>query len=255
MKIFQLTDFHIAPEGVPTYGIDVRANFLAGLREMEKWSPDALVITGDLCFEVGEESVYQWILEKLNKISTPWFVIPGNHDDSKKMAQVFDYQSFTSFFEGCFTAKINQQTAIFLNSETGFFTENQLVWFEKKLAEQTHEQVIVFVHYPPIRCGVRFIDANYPMQESSRRQFQRIVFKQSKPVHVFCGHYHAARTIGIQNLTVHVTPSTFYQIDPRPADFQIDHYRPAFRWISVENDRVQSSVHYFQGHLSPELSA
>ena len=65
MTIFQLTDLHIAPPGVPTQGVDLRANFLAGLQEAKAWQPDALVISGDLCFEVGNESVYRWIKAQL----------------------------------------------------------------------------------------------------------------------------------------------------------------------------------------------
>lgn len=253
MTIFQLTDLHIAPLGTPTHGIDVRANFLAGLREAKQWLPDALVISGDLCFEVGDESVYRWVKEKLADFPAPYFVIPGNHDDSKMMAQVFDIQLLTDHESGCFTTKIGGRTVFFMNSETGFFTENQMVWLEKRFAESTEKQEMIFVHYPPIRCGLKFMDDNYPMQESSRDRFQKIVFGQPKPVHVFCGHYHAARSVGRKNLFVHVTPSTFFQLEPRAAEFTIDHYRPGFRWISEDNDRVQSSVHYFQGHLAPEL--
>ena len=255
MTIFQLTDAHIAPESEPTHGIDVRANFLAGLELAREWQPDAFVFSGDLCFETGDRSVYEWIKGHLDTLPFPYFVIPGNHDDSAAMTQVFDCQRLSHFLEGCFTARIGDHETIFLNTETGFLTENQTAWLDRRLAENVEKLVLIFMHYPPVRAGVRFMDLNYPMQEASRGAFQEVIFRQSKPVYVFCGHYHAARTVCLKNLVVHVTPSTYFQIDPRPEGFQIDHYRPAFRLITVEKDRVQSAVHYFQGHLAPDLAA
>lgn len=253
MTIFHLTDQHIAPDGIPTHGIDVRANFLEGISLALDWQPDALVLSGDLCFEVGDESVYRWMKPHLDNLPFPWFVIPGNHDDSNLMTQVFDSQRLAHFSEGCFTARIADRPVIFLNSETGFLTKNQLAWFEARLAENPSEMSLVFIHYPPALCGMPFMDLNYPMQESSRKAFQEIVWRQPKPVYVFCGHYHAARTVALKNMLIHVTPSSYFQLDPRSEGFQIDHYRPAFRWISVKGDRVQSSIHYFRGHLAPDL--
>ncbi len=253
MTIFQLTDMHIAPDGVATNGIDVRANFLAGLRTAREWQPDALVLSGDLCFETGDESVYRWVKERLADFPVPFYVIPGNHDDASMMEQVFDLQRLANYEAGCFTAEIGGRRVLFMNSETGFFTEPQIDWLEKQLAELVENQAMIFVHYPPIRTGLRFMDENYPMQETWRMRFQSVVFRHPRPVHVFCGHYHAARSVGRKNLFVHVTPSTYFQIDPRPLTFQIDHYRPGFRWISEDGDRIQSSVHYFQGRLAPEL--
>ncbi len=248
MTIFQLTDLHIAREGADSSGIDVRGNFLRGLERAVELRPDAVVVSGDLCMDVGDAEIYDWVFAQLRGLPMPFFTIPGNHDDSAMMAQHIDYQRVSSFFEGCFAAQVAGHRLIFLNSERGFLTDEKLAWLDARLAE-TDLLALVFIHYPPLLTGAKFMDTNYPMAVEWRRGFQKCVFRHPAPVSVFCGHYHAARTVCLKNMTVHVAPSTYFQIDPLVETFAIDHYRPGFRWIALEGERVQSSVHYFEGQF------
>ncbi len=68
MRIIQLTDLHIAEIGETTIlNIDVRAKFKSVLAEAKRLAPDLLVVTGDLCYQSGEKSIYQWVKRELDQ--------------------------------------------------------------------------------------------------------------------------------------------------------------------------------------------
>ncbi|MEZ4984156.1 MAG: hypothetical protein R2795_03820 [Saprospiraceae bacterium] len=75
MRLIQLTDLHIAEAGISPYDIDVRGNFIEALEQLRTISFDLLVISGDLCYDVGTLSTYQYIKETLADYGYPYTVI------------------------------------------------------------------------------------------------------------------------------------------------------------------------------------
>jgi len=74
-----------------------------------------------------------------------------------------------------------------------------------------------------------------------------ILVAYGQPVNVYSGHYHVEKTINRANVTVHITPSCFVQIDQYREDFQVDHHRIALRVITLQEKEILSTVHYFDG--------
>ena len=244
MTIIQITDLHIGHEGDETHGVDVRENFLKILKEIETRQPDSLVLTGDLCLMDGNVDIYAWIKKHLDKLSIPYEVIAGNHDDSAILAKAFGKIADLHDTELFFKRRIGNKTCLFLDSSIGELSSNQLLWLGKELRE-LQEDVLIFMHHPPVNGGVVFMEKKYAMR--GREQLQSVLFNYGQAVTVFCGHYHVEKTICQQNTTVHITPSTYVQINDKAEDFTVDHHRIALREINFDNYAVRSTVRYFNG--------
>ncbi|MFT7602590.1 MAG: Icc protein [Saprospiraceae bacterium] len=244
MKIIQITDLHIDDEGSYPFDIDVRKNFLRILSHIKKQKPDHLVVSGDLCYREPIEEIKEWIKEVLDFSDLEYSVIAGNHDDSTMMARVFNFNHLLNEEELYYAKKIGKETVLFLDSARGFLSKKQSNWLQRQLKNAT-DDVIIFMHHPPIKAGVPFMDSRYPMQHLEK--VQQIFFDHPANIHVFCGHYHLEKTIRQKNLSVHITPSCFFQIDHHSLEFKVDHHRIGYREIQLDNQVLMSTVRYFNG--------
>jgi len=244
MKIVQITDLHIDKEGEYPFDIDVRKNLKRILKSARKLKADHLVVTGDLCCDVGEVEIYNWIREELDLARIPYDIISGNHDDTLMMAEAFGLQHLCVEDEMYFAKKIGKATCVFLDSSKGFHSEDQLKWLKRQLSNG-NENIIIFTHHPPVKAAVPFMDNKYPLQNID--ETQKVLFSHRGFLNIFCGHYHVEKTIQLQNILVQITPSCFFQIDQNHEDFKVDHHSIAYRLIDLTNSTVKTSVKYFRG--------
>ncbi len=245
MKIAQITDLHIGLEGQDTYNVDVRHNFLQILGEVVFAEPDLVVLTGDLCFDEGDEKIYTWIKDKLDNTNIPYLLIPGNHDDATIMKDVFEIDYSHGEDEIYFAKKLSKTTALFLDSSKAFHSENQKKWLKRQL-HQADKNILVFDHYPPALCDVTFMDEKYSLQD--KEDMQKLFHAYGKNIYLFCGHYHTDKLVHLDNLHITITPSTYMQIDTQSTDFLVDSYRPAFRLINLSKNSCMSAVKYIEGN-------
>ena len=244
MKIIQITDLHIDEEGSYPFDIDVRKNFLRILTHIKRQKADHLVVSGDLCYREPVEEIKQWIKEVLDFSDLEYSIIAGNHDDSTMMAEVFNMKHLLNEGELYYAKKIGKETVLFLDSARGSISKKQSNWLQRQLKNAT-EDVIIFMHHPPMKAGVPFMDTRYPMQQLEK--VQQIFFDHPANVHVFCGHYHLEKTLRLKNITVHITPSCFFQLDHHSLEFKVDHHRIGYREIQLDNQILMSTVKYFNG--------
>src|SRR5438477_5234327 len=83
MLIAQVTDSHVEPPGVMSFGrFDARAAFGRALRTIAELNvrPDLILHTGDLT-QHGDLSVNKDVRAILEETGVPYGVIPGNHDE------------------------------------------------------------------------------------------------------------------------------------------------------------------------------
>ncbi len=245
MKIIQLTDLHVDLVGENTFGIDIRSNFIDLLQEVVRLAPDHLVISGDLCIQEGVQSIYQWIKSQLEILDIPFDVIPGNHDDVEMMAETFGIQHLLNEQELYFGKKIGKRHCLFLDSSRGFHSDRQLKWLRRQL-QQADDEVIIFMHHPPMEAGVPFMDNKYPLKD--KEALQSILFEHPHRVIVFCGHYHVEKSLQINNVSVFITPSSFFQIDQFSPDFKVDHHSIALRVIELNGAQLHTTVRYLRGN-------
>ena len=90
MKIIQLTDLHLVPEGQKIHEIDPSQRFEQALANIKLRHPDLdlLVITGDLCNE-GDTPSYRLLRALLEKYKLNYQLVLGNHDQREPFKGVF----------------------------------------------------------------------------------------------------------------------------------------------------------------------
>ncbi|MEK7256136.1 MAG: metallophosphoesterase [Bacteroidota bacterium] len=248
MKIIQITDLHVASETEYTHGVNVRQNFLDILKAAKSLEPDFLVLTGDLCYDIGEAPIYQWMKPHIDNIGIPYSVIGGNHDDSVLLANAFKVPHLLVGEELFFKRLFGEYTALFLETSKGFVSDAQLAWIDHELSK-TDENLVIFMHHPPAISGVPHMDINYALQNMDA--VQQVLSSYPRQVPIFCGHYHVEKTLCLRNLTIHITPSTYFQMDWHEETFRVDHLRIALREINLRNDGVvESTVVYYDGNRS-----
>jgi len=244
MRIIQITDLHIAPDGATAFDVDTRANCLRIIAEAQKLAPDRVVITGDFCFRDPHPSVYEWIKAQLDEAGMEIELISGNHDDPGVLARVFGRELALHGQELYYQRDWAGRPVFFLDSTVGQISQGQLDWLATRL-ELVKGPILVFVHHPPVQAGVPFMDSNYCLQNGEA--LMAILESYGQPVNVFSGHYHVEKTISRGNVTVQITPSCFVQIDQYTTDFKADHHRIALRVITLREKELLSTVHYFPG--------
>ncbi len=245
MKIIQITDLHIGKPGEETFGVDVRGNFRRTLLKARELAPDHLVVTGDLCYRDGQRSIYEWVKEELDEAAIPYDIISGNHDDPRLLAETFGRKELLKDGELYFERQLKGRLLLFLDTTQGRVSQPQLAWLARRLAHR-NEDPVLFMHHPPLAGGVPYMDNKYALKNQS--EVQAIFRNCPYPVHVFVGHYHVDKIIRSGNLSVYITPSTFFQINQHHVDFQVDHRRPGFREIVIEEGVLKSTVVYLDGH-------
>lgn len=241
MRIVQITDLHVGHEGQDTQGVDVRANFLKVRDAVQSLNPDHLVISGDLCFTNGEKPVYNWIKPHLDDLKIPYDIISGNHDDSVILAQAFGLEGLLNNKELYFHKRLGNKEVLFMDTSIGVVSEVQLTWLKDKL-DNLNQDVVIFMHHPPLFAGVPFMDINHSLR--NKEAVQEILFDYKHCITIFTGHYHVEKTICKKNVVVHITPSCFFQIDQYSESFKVDHHRIGLREIFYEDGTIMSTVRY-----------
>lgn len=246
MRIILITDLHIGLEGEDTYGVDVRANFRNIKAAVAEAKPDHIVIAGDLCYSDAVVETYHWIKSEMDALHIPYDVIVGNHDHSTLLAKAFGLEDHLSEGVLFYKRQFGDWTGLFLDTALKTLSNNQLRWLEAQL-QNTLGKVIIFMHHPPLMMDVPFMDINHSL--SNMEEVQKILLQDRRSIPVFSGHYHAEKTACKDNITVQITPACFFQIGQQKEDFELDHYRIAYREIKLDADTWRSTVRYFEGTL------
>lgn len=243
-KIIQLTDIHIAEPDIHPNGINVRANFTKVLSEISALDFDILWLTGDLCWDIGNKSIYDWIQEQLSTyISKPIHCIAGNHDQTVLMANAFKKQDLLKGEELYFITELPHYKVLSLDTAVGSISDKQLAWLQEEI-QSAKDDILIFMHHPPIMSLVYYMDTNHSLKEHYK--ILKILQSSSSRVHVFCGHFHADKTVHSKNVSVHLTPSLYAQINSHTFKFQVDHKEIGYRLITAGKDYLNTEVRYIR---------
>ncbi|ORC34808.1 hypothetical protein B4O97_10745 [Marispirochaeta aestuarii] len=242
MLIAHITDLHIAGEGEYPYDVDVRSRFVRVLEDLTSHEPELLVLGGDLCYREGSRSVYLWIRERLEMQGIPYLLIPGNHDDTSLMAQVFGLENRLVEGRYYFSRDLEGRRVLFLDTADDSLSEDQIVYLEKELAAAGNGELLIFMHHPPVLSGVYYMDLKYPLLNSGR--VGPLLAESRARVTVFCGHYHVEKSVMMGNLRVFITPSIFVQIDQEARSFAVDHRGFGWRKIRLDQGILWTTVRY-----------
>ena len=237
--ISQITDIHITLKSDKTiYGIDVVANFDNVLKKVVEFSPDLLVLSGDLCFSKNDKKVYSYVKEKLDSTGLNYCVMAGNHDKTAPLAKAFGYD-ITGAGDLYYSKDINNYRLIFTDSSKHRISSNQLELLLNDLKSDL--KPVLFIHHPPAYAGVPFMDRKYPLTNMEDLQEVLGIYKGDIPV--FCGHYHNEKEFQHGNLNIFMTPSTYFQISDKTNHFKAASRIPGWRNI-VLSENVETEIKY-----------
>ncbi len=244
MRIVLITDLHTSREGNYPFDIDVRKNLQRVLSEVKAIRPDLLVVTGDLSMKEGDLEIYRWQKLLFDNVEAPYLLLAGNHDDQQMMHQVFEGLDLRPTGEIYGARTYASNTLLYLDSARGLLSKEQKRWLGKQIMKHNGQYLVIFMHHPPHLLSVPHMDNAYALQD--REEVMQILFQAGLPVHVFCGHYHGERTLAAANVTIYLTPSLFFQIDPSVEEFAIEHHDIAYRIIDLQPDHILTSLQYLR---------
>lgn len=244
LHIAHITDLHIDDSLQPVQDVDVCANFLRVLQDVKAdKSIKKIVLGGDLCYNTTGKVALEWIKAQLEESKIPYRVIPGNHDDSLMMAEVFGLEDEMEEGKLFFWDELDFGKIFYLDTGAGDLPMHQLAWLEEECSK-SYQKFLLFMHHPPVHCGVPFMDKNYAL--SNMNQVQKILRNINNIQGIFCGHYHVERTVRLYNHLIMVTPSTFFQLDDSSEDMKIGSFDIAWRKISWDGTHLNSQVKYLR---------
>lgn len=239
MTIIQISDIHIGAPGEDTREIDVRGNFRKVFAHSLSRHPDLIVISGDLCYRSPLQEIYHWVTSEIDHASCPIYIIPGNHDDVSMIPEIFLPARTDSTGQRYFHLESSQKDILFLDTTSATMSEEQWAWLSQKL--RATDKPIIFMHHPPILCNIPFMDGNHAFKEIDRFE-ATIATANIAHVHIFAGHYHIQKSVHAEKYSVHVAPSTIFQIRQDTPHFEIDHFNIGYRIIDISNKRIGHRV-------------
>ena len=233
---------HIAEDIQPFNGIDTAANFLRVLKNVQADKDIKLIVLGgDLCANAPNVATLQWVKAQMDATGISYRVIPGNHDDSDMVAEVFQLKDEMEEGRLFFWDELDFGKILFLDTGKGDLPMHQLVWVDEECG-QSYQKFLVFMHHPPVHCGVPFMDNNHALTNMS--QVQKVLRNINNIQGIFCGHYHVERTVRLYNHLVMVTPSTAFQIDDSSDKFAMGSKAIAWRKITWDGTHLRSNVNW-----------
>ena len=96
MLLAQITDLHMRRDDTPMSGEVVTRPYIeAAVEAINTWTPDAVFVTGDLT-DVGSTDEYTMLRTALDGLTSPYYLIPGNHDRHANLRATFDSARLSS---------------------------------------------------------------------------------------------------------------------------------------------------------------
>ena len=208
--LLHLTDTHIVADTAPGPGRLDTSDSLARLvrrlvRIREQIGPvDGLLVSGDLSDDGSAES-YARIRTLLAPLDLPLHVIPGNHDSREPMRRAFaDHLPAQGPLN--WTLQVGDVVLIGLDTliegeKPGVLTDESLAFLTAALHSTDGAPVLLALHHPPFRCGIRFMD---DIGLTNTADLCAILSAHTGPLRILCGHIH---TLMVTDVAGHIALS------------------------------------------------
>ncbi len=215
--------------------MDARKNWVAVLADIKARDIRELVFGGD----IGESAANADFFASLASFGPNLRVVLGNHDTFAEVSRHFHRASTIAGNELCYAEDDGALKFLFLDSSRGEISEGQLGWLEKQL--KVEKPVVIFMHHRVLAVP-SVVDRLYPLKGRERVAQVLRGAGQSKPVNLFCGHYHFADARTEGNIKQFVSPAASFQLNKEAAEFETSPAHFGYRIITIEGTRVDSEV-------------
>ncbi len=196
MLIAHISDFHIAGHNKKAYGIVPTAENLALCVEhinelMPK--PDLVLVTGDITYS-GLLEEAERAASLLEKLQSPYYIVPGNHDNRAPLWSVFgnhacpgENKDFINYVLDGYDIRLLAMDSTIAADPGGEISDKQISWLEKQLSIESKKPTILFMHHPPARCGVLETDEDGFIGAD---KLGDVILQHNNIEAILCGHIH-----------------------------------------------------------------
>ena len=193
MKIAQISDLHIVAEG-DTLGVAPMAQNLARVvTHINEAKPELVLISGDIANTATLDETRR-ATTILAALDMPYYLTPGNHDDREVLWEAFGGNAVPARETAhlSYVFETNGYRIVALDStdpdaHNGRICTARAAWLEARLAEAPTTPTIIFMHHPPMKCGVKETDSP-PLDGASL--LAEVVSRHSQIKRILCGHIH-----------------------------------------------------------------
>ena len=216
MLIAQMTDMHVKPEGVLTFGtVDTAACLARSVDHLNELRPDVVLVTGDLASD-GRPQEYATLRQILSRLAAPAYLIPGNHDDRANLRAAFpDHRllheggAFAHYVvEGWPVRLVGLDTTV-PGEAGGLMCEARLAWLDAQLAAAPEAPTVIFMHHPPFRTGIGYMDA---LGLANSEAMGAIIRRNKQVERILCGHVHRPVQVRWCGTLASIAPGTAHQM-------------------------------------------
>jgi len=218
MLIAQLSDLHLGVSQKQGKNWEELSRLNACIEHINNHPKaiDLVLVTGDLT-EDGWPEEYQLLRQSLDQLVAPFFIIPGNHDRRQNLLAAFSGHHYLPplgtdhvlySIEDYPLRLIGVDSALF-GQPYGELCEYRLQWLAATLNEAPTKPTIIFMHHPPIRIGIDWIDAAGLYGASA---LQGLLRQHSQVLAILCGHVHRPVHAQWQGCRIACAPSVHQSI-------------------------------------------
>ena len=196
MLIAQISDTHISRKGTKTYGfVPMSENLIQCVDSINQLipQPDVVLVTGDITSS-GQAEEFNYAYNLLNRLEIPYYVIPGNHDNRNLLRSIFGEDKCPATSNGKIDYVIENGKlrlialdSTFSGNPGGEITEAQAQWLDARLKEKQSQPTLIFMHLPPVNCGVLETDVDGFI---GKEHLGEVINRHTNVEKIICGHIH-----------------------------------------------------------------
>jgi len=231
--ILQITDLHLFAQASQTLlGVNTDDSFNAVVDMAHSQFPDAdmLCLTGDLS---QDETVpaYERVAEKLKIFHCPKYWIPGNHDDTHHIQNVFsDHHVQRQKHIVLEDWQIIMLDTKKLNAVEGYMSDDQFELLDDALGSHPEHHAIIFMHHHALPVGSHWLDN---LMLTNADKFWESIEPYKNVCAVVSGHVHQEHEARRGDVLFYSTPSTCFQFKRNSDPFAVENLMPGFRSIGL----------------------
>ena len=197
MLIAQISDLHISPKDQKAFGIaPMNENLERCIEHINQLvpKPDLVLVTGDIT-NSGQLAEAEHAALLLSKLDVPYFIVPGNHDDSTQLRTVFGAQVCPSMSEEFihyaiegYELRLIAMDSTKLKESGGRICSKRAAWLNECLSQAPEQPTILFMHHPPLKFGTLETDKD---GFEGADLLADVLVKYNNIERIICGHIHS----------------------------------------------------------------
>ena len=196
MKIIHISDCHFidpAPKDTTATALHPQQTLQRIIADICQWHSDAdlCISSGDLTHD-GSPLQYELFASTIGDLPMPVHLIPGNHDARGPMLATLPATRHdkNGFINTAFThhgIRFVLLDTLIEGEDAGILCEKRLAWLSSELAASQNLPVLIFMHHPPVRVGLPFMDS---INLQNADDFGDVIASHGGIKHIFFGHLH-----------------------------------------------------------------